>query len=631
VIRRTRPFIRKAYPEATIRGQLVSFPERRLKTIRYDLEATYTGIYQDVVIGIEDLQLAPYRLEFFKRKGVKRDEFEEGREEALVGIFKSRYLKRFESSIEAFRISVRRALEFLKTFEAYVLDGKVLRSSDFRHAMRYLAREDEEDDATPSSRADALDANEEARTTLSEMETVDPAAYDLRKLHDAVQHDVEILARIWERIRHITPETDAKLARLRALLETDFKGKKVLIFTYYKDTARYLFRELSGAQGGRLRRMDSGADARERARIVERFAPRANGRPELAGGAEEIDILVSTDVLSEGQNLQDCGHLLNYDLHWNPTRMVQRAGRIDRIGTDFATLWIYNMFPDRGLERLLGLVQRLAERIAHIDSVGLLDASVLGETVHPKNFNTLRRIHDEDGTVIAEEEDLTELASNEFLLHTLQGVLGSEGRERIEELPDGIHSGLVKAKARGMFFYFQGRDSDGKTLHFWKYYDVRDQRIIDNRYLIANLIVCDRDAPRVLGDYDVFAIQERVIEDILRRYEARQANEATPRVVDPLQQMVATTIQEFMNRPGVDRRRAVAAVRSLAQPMAAAALKQLRAAYRAFQADSEIDALLEAVGGLDRTFGRTAMPSMGERPTLKREDLRLICFDHLCS
>jgi hypothetical protein len=196
VIRRTRPFIRKAYPEATIHGQLVRFPERRLKTIRYDLEATYTGIYQDVVSGIEDLQLAPYRLEFFKKKGVKRDEFEEGREEALVGIFKSRYLKRFESSIEAFRISVRRALEFLKTFEAYVLEGKVLRSSDFQRAMRYFAREDEEDDATPSSKADALDASAEARAALAEMETVDPAAYDLRKLHDAVQHDVEILARI---------------------------------------------------------------------------------------------------------------------------------------------------------------------------------------------------------------------------------------------------------------------------------------------------------------------------------------------------------------------------------------------------------------------------------------------------
>ena len=75
--------------------------------------------------------------------------------------------------------------------------------------------------------------------------------------------------------------------------------------------------------------------------------------------SKEVDILISTDVLSEGQNLQDCAYLLNYDLHWNPTRMIQRAGRIDRIGTDFDTLFIRNCYPDAGLERLLGLVRSL--------------------------------------------------------------------------------------------------------------------------------------------------------------------------------------------------------------------------------------------------------------------------------
>jgi len=132
--------------------------------------------------------------------------------------------------------------------------------------------------------------------------------------------------------------------------------------------------------------MDSGADAKERVRIVEGFAPKANGKPDWVGTDKEIDLLISTDVLSEGQNLQDCGYLVNYDLHWNPTRMVQRAGRIDRIGTEFETLWIYNMFPDRGLERLLGLVQSLSLKIADIDQAGFLDASVLGEAVHPRKF-----------------------------------------------------------------------------------------------------------------------------------------------------------------------------------------------------------------------------------------------------
>ena len=99
--------------------------------MRYNLESTYGGIYESIVERIESLMLAPYKLELYKRKGIERDQFEEGREEALVGIFKSRYLKRLESSIEAFRISVRRALEFLETFESYILAGKVLDSSSF--------------------------------------------------------------------------------------------------------------------------------------------------------------------------------------------------------------------------------------------------------------------------------------------------------------------------------------------------------------------------------------------------------------------------------------------------------------------------------------------------------------------
>src|SRR5262249_53591369 len=158
--RRTRPFVRRAYAEATIRGKLIHFPERKLRTVQYDLEATYGGLYEVSGAGIESLQLAPFKLASAKKKD--RNDFRKGRGEALVGIFKSRYLKRFESSIEAFRISVRRALAFLNTFETYLLDGKLLGSSDFHRAIAYLSREDEEDDATPGSLADELDSNEEA-------------------------------------------------------------------------------------------------------------------------------------------------------------------------------------------------------------------------------------------------------------------------------------------------------------------------------------------------------------------------------------------------------------------------------------------------------------------------------------
>ncbi len=647
VIRRTRAFIRSAYPEATIAGRKVHFPTRKLKTVRYNLEATYGGIYDEIVSGIESLALAPYNLESYKKKGVEVDEFEAGREQALVGIFKSRYLKRFESSLEAFRISVRRALAFLKTFESYILDGRVLRSSDFHRAMGFLSAEDEDDDATPRSLADEMDASEDARRLLERMETIDQSKYDLRRLHEALQHDIEALSAIWERVKSIGPRDDVKLATLKELLTGKLRGQKVLIFTYYKDTARYLYSQLGNFENPdaasfqkrlgdvHIRRMDSGADAKERMRMVRAFAPRANRAADIAGTDKEIDILISTDVLSEGQNLQDCGYLINYDLHWNPTRMVQRAGRIDRIGTGFDTLWIYNMFPDEGLERLLRLVESLSEKIAAIDATGFLDASILGETVHPRIFNTLKRIRDEDGSVIDEEEQFTELATGEFLMQQLRNLLDSGGKEMLDSLPDGIYSGLEKSGAKGAFFYFQARPKNGDKLHFWEYADLKSDGVIDNRHFIANLIACNRETLRVV-DPDMFArvfdLQERAIEKVLQSSQQQSALEAAPRAVEPIQQTVVTLLQGYLNHPDISRPRIIEAIKFLNQPMWRTQIAELRSAHREFQRDGNVNRLLETVEEIRTRFGeqsKVQAPSSA-MSAIGRDDLRLICFDLVC-
>ena len=650
VIRRTRAFIRTAYPEATIAGKRVHFPERRLKTIRYDLEATYSGIYEEIVSGIERLALAPYNLEAYKKKDIEVDEFEAGREQALVGIFKSRYLKRFESSVDAFRISVRRALAFIETFESYILQGRVLRSTDFTRAMRFLSAEDQEDDATPRSRADEIDASEDAREAVAGMETVDASKYDLRRLHGTLTEDKRILSKIRDRVGKIHAADDAKLGKLKDMLAKDLRGKKALIFTYYKDTARYLYAQLGSTDNPdaiafrnrlgevNVRRMDSDADPKERSRMVRLFAPKSNDAPEITGDNREIDILISTDVLSEGQNLQDCGHLINYDLHWNPTRMVQRAGRIDRIGTQFDRLLIYNMFPDEGLERLLRLVESLAEKITAIDVTGFLDASILGETVHPRNFNTLRRIRDEDGTVIEEEEQFTELASNEFLLKQLQEVLKGGGHEALDELPDRIHSGLTRLNAKGVFFYFQGRPKDGEKLHFWKYVDVKGNGIVDNRYLIANLIACDRGTPRLVDPdlySSVFDLQEKVIDHILSSVQEQKAREVAPRSLDPIQQTVATAIQGYLGHPDIDRTSAVEVIKFISQPMRRNQVTTLRAVFKNFQRSGQIRSLLDSIARIRSQIGERPIiePATARKQAqnLTRDDLRLICFDVISS
>jgi hypothetical protein len=372
-------------------------------------------------------------------------------------------------------------------------------------------------------------------------------------------------------------------------------------------------------------------------RIAQTAANLAIPEAESAGTDKEIDILLSTDVLSEGQNLQDCGYLLNYDLHWNPTRMVQRAGRIDRIGTDFDVLWVYNMFPDQGLERLLGLVQSLNRKIADIDRLGMLDASVLGEEVHPQTFNTLKRIRQEDDSVIEEEEQFTELASSEVLLQQLRAFLDGGGREALEKLPDGIHSGLQRSGARGLFFYFRSKKGDSEQ-NFWRYYDLKANNILDNRHVLANLIACSPDTPRVMDTETfkaVFTIQEKVIEDLLRGYEEKTALQIAPQPIDPLQQTVATVVQSFLNHPQIERKRAISAIEFLNTPMLRVQVTEMKKLYNEYQQTRNIMELVAGLEAMRSAYGinmkqpkNAVSPS---RPKLEREDLRLICFDVVSS
>jgi hypothetical protein len=312
--------------------------------------------------------------------------------------------------------------------------------------------------------------------------------------------------------------------------------------------------------------------------------------------------------------------------------MVQRAGRIDRIGSEFDVLWINNMFPDEGLERLLRLVESLSQRIEGIDALGLLDSSVLGETVHPRNFNTLRRIRDEDGSVIEEEEQQTELVSQEYLQNEVRQLLKAGGDEMLASLPDGIHSGLIRERARGVFFYFQtGGEADRQ--HFWRYVDLRDDAAIDNRYVIANLIACSPETARVV-DPDmwsrVFDLQERAIESILHASEQQAAAQVAPKTLDPIQQTVAAILQQALNRPDVDRSDAVESIRFLSRPIMKVHVRKLREAVRTYQRDQTLQSMLGQLRNLRADVDSVDLAAVAPG-RINREDLRLICFDFLSS
>lgn len=645
VIRRTRQFIQRAYPEATIRGRKVTWPKRQLRTIEYNLEAAYEGFYQQIVRRIEGLNLAHYNLESYKL-GDKPDDFELGRQVALVGIFKSRFLKRLESSIDAFRISIRRGLEFVKTFDEYLQDNIILDAASFQNAMRLLEEDDaDSEDATPTSRASEMDAADDARILIEGLPRLDPSKYDRRALHRALQEDIDALTAIWHDIRNITYLHDAKLERLKQFLETELNGQKVLIFTYYKDTARYLYRGLTEDHNAawlqamgqpNIRRIDSHVKPVDRIRSVENFAPIASGQPQIQGTAQEIDILISTDVLSEGQNLQDCGYLINYDLHWNPTRMVQRAGRIDRLGSSFDVLTIYNMFPDRALEMLLGLVKSLTSKIDVINQTGFLDASVLGEVVTPRDFNTLRRIADEDNSVIEEQESFLELASSEVLLSELQKVLATEARRWLTDLDDGIHSGIERRDARGMFFYFTAPHPVQGRSHFWRYYDIAQNRILDNRYQIMQIIACGPETPRFPPPYrevNVYDVQERIIESILADVEQQEVATLVAKPVAEEQNIVSQILQEQLNNPEYDRRELRDLRRFLKQPLVGASVQALRQAMREYTTSGNLHEVVDVVRTLfqqqrtvQQDFSSMREPS---NKRLTRDDLYLVCYEYI--
>lgn len=292
------------------------------------------------------------------------------------------------------------------------------------------------------------------------------------------------------------------------------------------------------------------------------------------------------------------------------------------------------MFPDEGLERLLHLVENLSSKISTINTVGFLDASVLGEEVNPRSFNTLRRIREEDNAVIEEQESFIELASGEALLRQLQQQLAdAQMREWLQDLPDGIHSGLLREGQRGVFFYFTAPGESGTRRHFWRYYDLDTRQVIDNRLLIANLIQCQPDTPRYIptNGVNIFEVQEAVIEDILRSAQEQQALEAAPKRIDPIQQTIITTLRGHLSAPGINRAEMLELIKALSQPLPNVHVRALRQSYEAFQAQRSIEDLMTAVRDIRESTGAVEHTSSNAASAIKREDLHLVCFEYVWS
>lgn len=501
-IRRTRQYIKDNYPDAKYKDEngnwvKINFPKRQLFEIDYSLDETYQGLYNQIANKIEkELNLAYYRLEEYRVVG-KRDEMELGRMKALGGILQTLLLKRLESSVEAFRKSIQTQIDFLSTFKEVFQEGKILRKKFYDKFLSYMEEESE----------NASYLIEELKKNL---ESVNISDFDYKKFHEDIEKDIAVFQEIKTLVLPIDKSQDAKLRELKnKLTELKHKGK-IILFSFYADTVDYVYEALSVDEGFRFEFGDkiakvTGSDStQKRKEIIDSFLN------------SDTNLLLSTDILSEGQNLQKARIVVNYDLHWNPVRMIQRAGRIDRIGSPFDSIYIYNFYPEKELESLLALVKILQGKIEMINETIGLDASVLGETINPKVFGIIR---DLKGTKDKKEKVLKELEEEQFgggelFWQPLKDFGLEKLKEFCESLPHGIQSGLKKEEnIRGIFFYYK-YDED---YHLWYLYDANNDQFITNKTEILNFISCKENEPRVIpSDLDVFEIHGKVREEIKR-------------------------------------------------------------------------------------------------------------------
>jgi SNF2 family DNA or RNA helicase len=385
---------------------------------------------------------------------------QETREKFLIGMMKVNFLKRLESSVRSFAITMERTVSKIETLESRLREfqeHQLAAADDVQ--PDFFAEPEEEDD-------DLAEAFQVGGKLKYKMEHLDVAAW-LQELAT----DKQQLSRLANDAAAVTAERDAKLAELRKIIEHKVKqpstnaegreNRKVIVFCAFADTAAYLYEELEEWARKRLNvhiALVSGGARPNRTtfghadftQILINFAPRAKQRAKMKSMPQdgEIDILIATDCISEGQNLQDCDLLVNYDIHWNPVRIIQRFGRIDRIGSPNKEIQLVNFWPTPDLNKYINLKNRVEARMALVDIAAtaednILQAEDLRELIQEDlryRDKQLLRLKDE----VLDLEDFNEsVALNEFTLDDFRMELAAyidANREKLEEAPFGLYA-----------------------------------------------------------------------------------------------------------------------------------------------------------------------------------------------
>lgn len=371
-------------------------------------ENVFVNVFQVMLLlGFSPYRSETYQHRFYGKTPEEIKQFKLPPEESFAlqsqmsvhNMLRVTFLKRLESSPYALRRSLENYQKKLNYFADKLNQGYIIKFKDMQ-AIQSEFGDDLELVLNYNSNAENDD-----QITLTPADT---DKYNIDTLKSDIQKDKRILDVIIEICRALE-DNDDKLEAFSGLLSKIISeqkaGKKVLVFSYYADTIKYLSEKLpsliSAPNFGQKSAFISGESKSQIEDIVRRFSP-VSKTGETIDEEEQIDYLFATDVLSEGQNLQDCGTLINFDLHWNPVRMIQRNGRINRLGSEYERVYIFNMHPETNLESYLKLVHRLEQKIDRIKYTVGTDQSVLGEAENPIEYiDEIEESENQENTVLS--------------------------------------------------------------------------------------------------------------------------------------------------------------------------------------------------------------------------------------
>lgn len=490
-IARSRRQIQEHYADAL--EEIGAFP-KRLKPVSIHSDVDKQGEfppYEQL-----DQELSDYSLCVFKPSTYVLDEFKEGyldttgianfsqenREKFLIDMMKVNFLKRLESSVFSFGQTMDRTIAKIDT-----LIGKLQAFEEI--GAETLIDLDPDD---PDADQELLEATQTGKGVKYKLEHMDRT----RWIAD-LEADRQKLAKLQDAAGKVGPDRDAKLEELKQFIidkvnagDTDRDGRpdrKVLVFTAFADTAQYLYDQLrdwaktslnfeTAVITGSSKGVHSTLSAQDFSSVLADFSPRSKKR---APGLPEIDLLIATDCISEGQNLQDCASVVNYDIHWNPVRLVQRFGRVDRIGSRHEAIGMVNFWPVPDLNQYIQLQNRVESRMALAVLTSTGDDNLLHEATEKANEKELcyrdqqlLRLKDE----VVDLEEMTETVTfadftlEEFRLD-LHDFLEASRRE-LEEAPEGIFAVVPQGQpgpqaAKGYLFCL--RRTDAKTTAHYPY------------------------------------------------------------------------------------------------------------------------------------------------------------------